>query len=102
MKPTRKEQERINRLLRELDIHHDQTKHLGCIRIHPTESKEHFLKKAELCYEMYHQRHFFLTEAWTSDRKIRFDAVNLETGETIEVVKTCLKDRDKNSKIVHV
>ena len=68
---------RINHILKKHNISHDQFKHINCIRIHPTESDEHFLEKVKICRKLFKNGHQFLTEAWTVDRKRRFDIIDL-------------------------
>jgi len=80
-----KKWQRINSVLRKRKIHHDQIKHINCIRIHATESKKHFMKKAGICYDLFKQGHDFLTEAWTTDRKQRFDILDLTDDIDIEI-----------------
>jgi len=85
MKLSRKEWIRINDALRGREIDSSQFKHLNCIRIHPTESDEHFFKKVEKCRELFKLGHPFLTECWTKDHKQRFDILDLEMNEDIEI-----------------
>lgn len=75
---------KANQIKRELNIHPDSRIHTGCVRIHPTESLKHFMAKCKDCWEAYQLKEAFLTEAWTMDRKRRFDFVNLATGEIRE------------------
>jgi len=80
-----KEWRRTREILRKRRIHPDQTRHINCVRIHNKESKKHFLKKAEICYELSKQNHNFLTEAWTDDRRQRFDILDLTDDIDIEI-----------------
>lgn len=83
---------RINQILKKRKIHRDQYNHINCIRIHPTESYEHFSEKCELAWNLFKAKKPFLTEAWTSDRKRRFDVLDLiddipyeiETGKSYD------------------
>lgn len=85
MKYSKKEWLMIRKVLKQRKIHHDQVKHINCIRIHPTESDEHFYKKAIACRWLFKQGHPFLTEAWTEDRKKRFDIIDLKDDIDIEI-----------------
>lgn len=85
MKYTRKDWMRIREVLRNRNIHHDQVRHINCIRIHPTESDEHFYEKVKVCRALFKEGKPFITEAWTNDRKQRFDILNLFDDEDIEI-----------------
>ena len=80
-----KEWQKIRETLRKRRIHPDQVKHINCIRIHNKESRRHFLKKAEICYNLFKQKHNFITEAWTEDRRKRFDILDLVNNVDIEI-----------------
>ena len=80
----RKQIIRANQIKTELSLHSDTRIHTNCIRIHPTESFKHFIAKCKDCFEAKRNHQMFLTEAWTADRKRRFDFVNLDTGEVRE------------------
>lgn len=75
----------INKVFRDLDLHPSQRKYVNCIRLHPTESLQHFKAKCEICRDMMLHDIPFLTEVWTADQKRRFDVVDLENGEVIEI-----------------
>jgi hypothetical protein len=84
---------KINDTLRSRNIHHDQTKHIDCIRQHPTESDEHFKMKCKRARELFKEGKPFLTEVWTTDRRKRFDLLNLEDNvdEEFETGKSLFK-----------
>lgn len=75
----------INDCLRERDIHHDQRRHINCIRIHPTESERHFLEKCRTAYKLFKSKHDFLSEAWVTNRSQRFDILDLTLNEDYEI-----------------
>jgi len=102
MKLNRKEYFRINQILRERNIHWDQTKHLNCIRQHPIESDAHFDEKVKLCRQLYKQGHPFITEVWTTDRKMRFDILDLHLDEDIEVEKSRSSKKYKGDKEIKI
>lgn len=77
MKLTKKKLTTVNNTLRKRDIHWDQRQHINCIRIHNTESREHFLGKCKVAYELHQIGVPFITEAWTTDRKKRYDLLEL-------------------------
>lgn len=52
------------------------------------ESKEHFFKKAQICYELRMQGKHFITEAIFKDKKGRADIYNITDNEAIEIVHT--------------
>ena len=75
----------IRNCLRKRNIHPDQHKHINCIRIHPTETYEHFIEKCKQVWQLHKIGHDFLTEAWTENRKQRFDILDLIDDIDIEI-----------------
>jgi len=96
---------RINDVLRKRNIHHDQVKHINCIRLHPKESPAQRMKKIEIAVKLYEEGKPFLTEAWTSDRKKRFDVLNLIDDIDYEITTDMKKEMSKSyvaDKIIEV
>lgn len=52
-------------------------------------SKEHEMKKAEICYELKKKKHEFITEAERNrkrgEARVKVDIVDLDTGQEIEI-----------------
>ena len=87
MKITKDMQKKVNNTIRTLDIDRESTRHMNCFRFHNKhESKIHRRMKFELCEEHYDNDKPFLCEAWTSDKKSKFDFINLLDCEVIECV----------------
>lgn len=61
MKISKKEQEQINNVVRRFGLI-NYGKHLNKVRIHGTESEQHFMAKSRLCYLLKKQKYNFLTE----------------------------------------
>jgi hypothetical protein len=57
---------------------------LNAIRIHPAESREHFLKKCEICFELYKTGCTFVTEALFPNGG-RADIIDLSSGTIFEI-----------------
>ena len=96
---------RINNTLRNRKIHHDQAKHINCVRFHPKESFKQRMKKCEIASKLYSDGIPFLTEVWTADRKKRFDILDLENDIDYEIttdIKKELKKIYKGDKIVKI
>ncbi len=72
---TEKEQRKINDFMRRYDIEYECQRHKNCVRIHPKESKEHFLKKCEVAFQLYQEGKPFWTEAYTRSRDRKFDII---------------------------
>lgn len=87
MKLTKKDWEKINKTLRELNIDRESARHINCFRFHGRkESSQHRRMKFELCEEAYDNNQPFLTEAWTNDKKSKFDFIYLLNKEVVEIV----------------
>jgi hypothetical protein len=103
MNKTKDMWERTNEVLRLNNIDRDQRQHINCIRIHPTESDEHFTWKVNKSRELFKSGHPFLTECFADCRKRRFDIIDLEDniiyeGETTNIQKP--GDNVKTERIV--
>lgn len=66
-------------------LKHGSAKHINRVDIHPQNTEQHEMKKAEICYEVRSQGFNFVTEAEFEDANIRPDIYVLETGEAIEI-----------------
>lgn len=82
---TRNEQLIINDFMRNHDIEFDVFRHRNCIRIHPKESKAHFMKKCEVCFQLYQENKPFWTEAYTRNRDRKFDIIAPTGAGRIEI-----------------
>lgn len=85
MKLGPKEWKRIRDVLRARDIDHSQVKHINCVRMHPTETDEHWDGKQKLCRKLYKMKHPYICEVWTADHKKRYDVLDLEDDEDYEI-----------------
>ena len=83
----------INLMLRRqntLQLIRESNASINSVRGGRNESKEHFLKKAEICYELMQQGKSFVTEAKLKKRCgfKRPDILVLDDMEVIEIAKT--------------
>jgi len=85
MKLTRGDWLKINEIIRKRNIAHDQVKHINCFRFHKSESTEHRQKKFDMCCELYDKGHPFICEAFTEDRKRKFDVLGLKDDIVYEI-----------------
>jgi hypothetical protein len=83
----------VNKIFRDLNLHPDQKKHLNCLRFHPTESKVHSRMKYDIVRECFKKSIPFLTEAWTENRKRRFDIVKFIDNEDEQVIEIETNER---------
>jgi len=67
---------------------HSSKIHRNCIRLNPSNSYEHEMEKARICWGMLKNGVEFLTEAEFEGGLGRADIVNLDLGEAIEIVHT--------------
>ena len=103
MKLTRNQQITVNNTLRRRDIDPSQQKHINCIRIHPTETENHFVAKCMICWQLYKDKHPFIAEVWTRDHKQRFDVLDLVDDVDIEIETGKSKSKTyKGDKVVNV
>jgi len=102
MKLNRKDYIRVNQILRERNIDTSQFKHVNCCRHHQTESKEHWAAKVKTCYELYKKGHPYLTEVWTSDKKKRYDILDLKDNIDIEIEKSRSKKSYKGDREIKI
>ena len=58
---------------------------LNCLRWHNNESREHILKKLDICISLKNSNHDFITEAIFSNGS-RADVVDLTAGEIYEIL----------------
>ncbi len=58
---------------------------LNCLRWHNNESRQHIIKKLDICIELKELKHVFITEAIFSNNS-RADVVDLTTGEIYEIL----------------
>jgi len=63
----------------------DDSRHRNCIRLHPQNTVEHEMKKAEICWELLQEDKEFITEARFENRDIRADVFVLDNGNIFEV-----------------
>ena len=59
--------------------------HRNCIRLHPQNTKEHEMKKVELCWELLQQGKEFITEARFKKGDMRADIYVLDNGDIYEI-----------------
>ena len=57
---------------------------LNCLRWHNNESREHIIKKLDICIELKNSNHIFITEAIFINNS-RADVIDLTTGEIYEI-----------------
>lgn len=79
-----KDWKQINGILREKQIDSSQIKFINCVKIHPTETQEHFMAKALESFKLVKEGYPVLTEVWTADHRRRFDLLDLSDGRVIE------------------
>jgi len=96
MKLGKKEFERINQTLRELNIDRD-SRHINCFKF-ASEGHRHRRMKFKVCEELYEQGKPFLCEATANGGKQRFDVVDLLDGEVIEIDFKSTPNREKIQK----
>lgn len=62
----------------------------NCVKVHGSENKEHFLKKAELCYGLKREGRTFITEAKLKGNKFIPDIllIDCEPMEAIEIMNS--------------
>ncbi len=60
--------------------------HVGCVRI-GSESREHFIKKAEVCFDLKKRGHLFVSEGIFKDGQ-RADIIDLTEGYIYEILKS--------------
>ena len=58
---------------------------LNCLRWHNNESRQHILKKLDICIELKNSKHTFITEAIFVNGS-RCDIIDLTTGEIYEIL----------------
>jgi hypothetical protein len=73
---TPNQQRKINEFMRNLDIEPECIKHKNCIKIHSTESWEHFQMKAREAFMIYQMGRPVWTEAYRKDRSRKFDILD--------------------------
>lgn len=79
-------QELINRVKKQLNRDSVYGNKLNAIRIHPTESFEHFLAKCIKCWELYQQEKPFWSEVFTKGtNRCKFDILSPVENKTIEI-----------------
>lgn len=100
MKLTKNQQMRVNQILRDRDIDWSQAKHINCVRLHPTETPKHFMRKCELAYALHVLGRPFLTEVWTRDHKQRFDFLDLVDDLDYEIETGKSKDKKYKGDVV--
>ena len=66
------------------------TRKVNAIFISTSNGKPHEMKKADVCYDLRKQNHNFITEAVSNHDQRRVDIVDLDTGQEIEIVDTCI------------
>lgn len=91
---------RINDILRKRDIDSSQHKFINCIRIHSTESDEHFNEKVRICRELFKIGHPFLTEVWTRNHDKRLDILDLEDDIDSEIESGKSKNKSYQGDVV--
>lgn len=102
MRLTKSQQERVNNFMRRLDIDPGSKMHMNCVRIHPTESLRHFMKKCEEAWEIYQDGKPFWSEAFTRNYKRKFDILDPLGWGIIELEtdpKVNKKDADRTVRI---
>jgi len=67
------------------EIKHTSSIHRNYIQLHPQNSKEHEMKKVEICWELLNQEKEFITEAIFKDKNVRADIVVLDDKKIIEI-----------------
>jgi len=73
---TPKEQRQINDFMRNLDIEPECIRHKNCVKFHPTESWEHFHKKAREAFMIYQSGRPVWVECYTRKRDRKFDILD--------------------------
>ncbi len=102
MKATKKEIIRIWEVIKLRNLDESGFKHINCVRIHPTESKEHFLKKCEIAWEIHSEGKPFLTEALTKNKKRRYDVLDLIDNIAYEVETGKSNKKNDDSKEINI
>ena len=77
----------INKIFRELDLHPDQKKFIGCVRFHPKESHAHRRAKFEFASDDYDNGVPFLQECWNLRRTRRYDHVRFVDNEDERIIE---------------
>ena len=83
MKIGKKEWEQINRTMRDLDIDKD-SRQINTFKF-TKEGEWHRKKKFDVCCQLYESNHPFLCEAYSNNKKRKFDIVDLIENEVIEI-----------------
>lgn len=66
-------------------IKHTSSIHRNYIQLHPQNSKEHEMKKVEICWNLLQKDKEFITEAEFRDKNVRADIVVLDDKKIIEI-----------------
>lgn len=103
MKLTKSQQERVNNFMRRLDIDPSSVINNGCaIKIHPTESKWHFLMKAEICWSIYQEGRPFWSEAFTRNKLRKFDVLDPLGDGVVEIERNPKEEKLDADKVVRI
>jgi len=73
------------------------TRKQNAIFISTSNGKPHEMKKMDVCYDLRKQNHYFITEAVSNKDDRRIDIVDLDTGQEIEIVDTCITKMTQNA-----
>ena len=71
--------------LKEHEVYHADRIHRNCIRVGRNESYAHANKKFDICWEFLQLEQAFITEPKIRSKGRRYDILNLDTGDIVEI-----------------